>query len=322
MAVAVIERSDGHILLAMRSDDQHQGGLWEFPGGKLEEGESVRDALSRELKEELDISVLDSAPLIRIHHDYPDKKVLLDVRRVTRFSGEPYGCQGQEMRWVKCEDLHHYEFPAANKSIATALCLPDRYLITGAFATSDELFQRLRSAMMSGIRLVQFRASWLESIAYMELSENVAKVCQEWGCSLMLKGDLSLLESDWIDGIHLTAVQLRQLHDEGWHYDGDKFLAASCHSDIELIWAAEAGCSFATLSPISVTASHPDASILGKTVAQVMTDKAAVPVYWLGGMSDSDLENIKVCGGQGVASISCWWSLYSSDSVHSGSPNV
>lgn len=307
VAVAVIERHDGQILLAMRPDDKHQGGLWEFAGGKLEAGESVREALSRELKEELGVSVLNSTPLIRIHHDYPDKQVLLDVWRVTDFSGEPYGCEGQAVRWVKREDLNRYAFPVANKPIVTAVGLPDRYLVTGAFSTSDELFQRLRSAMQSGIRLVQFRASWLESTAYRVLSENVADVCREWGCSLMLKGDVSLLEEDWVDGIHLTAIQLQQLHDEGWHYDGGKLLAASCHSEPELIWAAAIGCSFATLSPVSATASHPDAMLLGRVAVQVMTDKAGVPIYWLGGMSESDLEKVKISGGQGVASISCWW---------------
>ena len=307
VAAAVIERDENQILLAMRPDDKHQGGLWEFPGGKLEAGESVKEALSRELKEELGILVIDSSPLIRIHHEYPDKKVLLDVWRVTEFSGEPHGCEGQEVRWVKRENLNHYEFPAANKPIVAAVRLPDKYLVTGAFATEEELIQRLHSVMKLGLRLVQFRAPWLESDAYIALAEIVAGVCREWGSTLMLKGDVSLLLEDWVDGIHLTADQLKRLHSKGWHYHGDKFLAASCHSDIELAWAADIGCSFATLSPVHQTASHPNAKGLGKAAAQVMTDKAVVPVFWLGGMGEGDLDSIKVNGGHGVASISCWW---------------
>ncbi|GAA4648331.1 Nudix family hydrolase [Kistimonas scapharcae] len=307
VAAAVIERGDDHILLAMRPDDKHQGGLWEFPGGKLVAGESVHEALSRELKEELGILVVDSSPLIRIHHEYPDKNVLLDVWRVTGFAGEPYGCEGQEVRWVKRENLTHYEFPAANNPIVAAARLPDKYLVTGVFATEEELFRRLHSAMALGLRLVQFRAPWLESDAYMALAEIMAGVCRESGSTLMLKGDVSLLLEDWVDGIHLTADQLQRLRSKGWQYCGDKLLAASCHSDIELAWAAAIGCSFATLSPVHQTASHPYAKNLGKTLARAITDKAVIPVFWLGGMGEDDLGSIKVNGGQGMASISCWW---------------
>jgi len=121
VAVAVIINGNGHILIAKRPDHVHQGGLWEFPGGKVEVGESLKAALERELFEELGIALLACQPLLEIHHDYFDKQVLLDVWTVTGFSGEAYGREQQAVRWVAPGSLFEYEFPEANQPIIQAL---------------------------------------------------------------------------------------------------------------------------------------------------------------------------------------------------------
>lgn len=121
VAVAVICNSDGHILISKRPNHVHQGGLWEFPGGKLEAGETLESALKRELLEELGIAPNAYEPLVEIQHDYPDKSVLLDVWRVTDFSGEPYGREQQPVCWVAPEALVNYEFPEANLAIIRAI---------------------------------------------------------------------------------------------------------------------------------------------------------------------------------------------------------
>lgn len=120
VAVGVIVGGLG-ILIARRPESAHQGGLWEFPGGKVEVGEPVQEALARELDEELGITVTGPQPLIEIKHDYGDKQVLLDVWWVTAFSGEPRGKEGQPIAWVKPEKLSDYAFPAANQPIITAI---------------------------------------------------------------------------------------------------------------------------------------------------------------------------------------------------------
>ena len=121
VAVAVVVDSDGQVLITQRHKDSHQGGLWEFPGGKVEPGESLAQALSREILEELDIRVVAHSPLIEIAHDYGDKQVLLDVHRVTEFSGIPRPMESQPLRWVPTGSLKDYEFPAANVAIIDAL---------------------------------------------------------------------------------------------------------------------------------------------------------------------------------------------------------
>jgi 8-oxo-dGTP diphosphatase len=121
VAVAVIFNADQKILLTKRHADSHQGGLWEFPGGKLEPGETLSGALKRELQEELGIDVLTHHSLLRIEHDYGDKRVLLDVHSVTAFAQEPKPREGQPMRWVSVSALVDYEFPKANGAIVSAL---------------------------------------------------------------------------------------------------------------------------------------------------------------------------------------------------------
>src|SRR5690606_7572608 len=98
VAVGVIVNADGKILIAKRPQTAHQGGLWEFPGGKVDAGETIEQALVRELREELAITVKDSRPLIQIRHHYPDKSVLLDVHKITRFEGNPIGNEGQPVQ--------------------------------------------------------------------------------------------------------------------------------------------------------------------------------------------------------------------------------
>ncbi|GIU27321.1 8-oxo-dGTP diphosphatase MutT [Shewanella schlegeliana] len=117
VAVGVIQDSNDRILIAKRPHHLHQGGKWEFPGGKVEKQETTSEALIRELKEEVNLDVASTTPLMEIHHDYGDKKVFLDVHRVTNFSGIAIGVEGQRVEWVKISQLSQYEFPEANKVI-------------------------------------------------------------------------------------------------------------------------------------------------------------------------------------------------------------
>lgn len=124
VAVAVLTvkgKFEKKVLIAKRPDHVHKGGLWEFPGGKVEEGEAVLEALSRELKEELAISVLDAEPFLEVRHDYPEKSVLLDVWEVTRFSGCAVGNEGQPVVWISVDQLNDYKFPEANRPILDEL---------------------------------------------------------------------------------------------------------------------------------------------------------------------------------------------------------
>lgn len=121
VVAGLIMNDAGEVLLALRPKHKHKGGLWEFPGGKVEAGESERDALARELLEEIALVVEQAERFLVVDHDYGDKQVRLDVWRVTRFSGTLHGREGQEIAWVAIDDLAEYRFPEANAAIVTAL---------------------------------------------------------------------------------------------------------------------------------------------------------------------------------------------------------
>jgi 8-oxo-dGTP diphosphatase len=185
---AVIRRADRSILIAKRPETAHQGGLWEFPGGKLEEGEPRLAGLVRELQEELGIRITNARPLIDIRHDYPDKSIRLDVWSVSAFSGEAHGAEGQQVRWVAPQDLGQYAFPAANKPIVLAATLPQRYLITPDNYDAYQLIAGLELASERGVRMVQLRQTRLSQADYANLA---ATLMAETGEALMwiLKGE-------------------------------------------------------------------------------------------------------------------------------------
>ncbi len=121
VAVAVIVNTNKEVLLALRQSHQHQGDLWEFPGGKMEENESVYDALVREINEEIGLTISSAHVLVQINHDYGDKVVLLDVWLVDAFSGQAQGREGQQLRWCAVSKLIENDFPAANVAIIHAI---------------------------------------------------------------------------------------------------------------------------------------------------------------------------------------------------------
>ena len=121
VAVGVILNDARQILISKRPVDSHQGGLWEFPGGKVEPGETLEQGLFRELKEELGIEASKTSPLLEVHHDYGDKRVLLDVCVVWVFTGEARGLEEQALQWVAVEDLVNFQFPVANEPIIEAV---------------------------------------------------------------------------------------------------------------------------------------------------------------------------------------------------------
>ncbi|MBM7061629.1 Nudix family hydrolase [Pseudomonas sp. UL073] len=306
VAAAVIRDSAGRILLARRPQDKHQGGLWEFPGGKVEDGESVLAALARELHEELGIRVEAAQPLIQVQHDYPDKHVLLDTWEVTAFAGEAHGAEGQPLAWVTPRQLGDYEFPAANQPIVQAARLPRQYLITPDELEPAALLQGLQRALASGCKLLQLRAPNLYSPEYRDLAVDAMGLCAG-KAQLMLKGPLEWLGDFPAAGWHLTAEQLRKYAANGRPFPRERWLAASCHGAEELELAARMGVDFVTLSPVQGTQTHPEATPLGWVAARELIAQVNLPVYLLGGVGPEDAQRAAESGAQGVAGIRAFW---------------
>ena len=304
VAAVIVNRSQ-QVLLAKRPLDRHQGGLWEFPGGKVEHGEDARAALARELYEELGIVVRDARPLIKVRHEYPDKSVLLDVWRVSAFDGEPQGREGQPIEWVSAQELPDRDFPAANRPIVTAARLPSIYLVTPEPDDPVKFLGRLETLLAEGISLVQLRAKTLEAAAYSKLATQVKSLCAGTETRLLLNAPPVLAEQLGAAGVHLTSAALMALRDRP--LGREQWVAASCHSVEELEHACRIGVDFIVLAPVSVTATHPGARPLGWHNLQQLAERATVPVYALGGMRLDDIATAWGHGCQGIASISALW---------------
>ncbi len=309
VAAAVVFNARGEVLISRRPDHVHQGGLWEFPGGKLETGEDVYAALVRELREELGISIESAYPLIRIPHDYPDKQVLLDVWQVTAFSGEPQSLEGQEWLWVKSGGLYQYDFPAANRPIVTAVNLPPTYLITPEpEADTAQFLKQLGLSLHSGIRLVQLRAKSLSEEEYRSLAVQVRDVCRCHGAELLLNAAPELVQELDESGVHLTSTHLMRLSERP--LAAGRWVAASVHTQDELAHACDIGVDFVVISPVLATRSHPGATPMGWEKFRELTQLAIVPVYALGGMTMAHLKQAQENGAQGIAAISGLWDAH------------
>jgi len=304
VAVGVIRDVGGRLLLSRRAEHAHQGGLWEFPGGKTEPGEEVEQALARELREELGIEVIGCRPLIRVSHRYGDRSVRLDVRLVTEYRGIPQGCEGQPLAWVAPDQLPFYALPEADHPILMALSLPDRYLITPDLP-ADRLLEGIDRATESGVELVQLRVSSLGEDRLARLATDVAALCRARGARLLVNGPPSLVARVGAHGVHLSSRGL--MASARRPLVADRLVAASCHNAEELGQAQRLGLDFAVVSPVLRTATHPEALSLGWAHLARLIDGVSLPVYALGGMTPDVLGQAWAAGAQGIAGIRGLW---------------
>ncbi len=300
VAVGVIKNACGKILISRRDESAHQGGLWEFPGGKVEPGETVEQTLVRELKEELDIAVNTAKPLIKINYSYPDMTVLLDVWSVENFSGSAKPCEGQPLKWVSAYELTEHRFPAANQPIINAVGLPHRYAIL-AGSDVDNLQRNLQVILAKDVKLVQLRQKSLPVSEIASFLATAQRICRERNVRLLLNSGVAGAFDLAVDGLHLTSADLMQLT---CRPPGLRWLAASCHDIEQLQHAERIGADFAVLAPVMPTATHPGAKALGWDRFAMMIERINLPVFALGGMRAADEERCRRRGGQGIAGIS------------------
>lgn len=303
VVVGVVYDSIGRVLIARRGDHQHQGGLWEFPGGKVEPGESPLMALTRELKEEIGINVLAAKALTKIEFHYPDKSILLDVHSVRSFTGQAYGREGQPISWVAPERLRDYSFPAANALILNAVSLPSYMAITGESGTQDVFLSRVAEAAAKGARLIQIRLKSIPPAGW--------RTYLDGACSLlpdhMFTVNSSIGSDYWarLPGLHLTSAHLQALRTRPVR--PEILLGASCHDLKDVEQARRIGADYVTISPVLATTSHPSAKTLGWDGFAALAALAHCPAYALGGLTAADIELSRLNNGHGIAAIGAFW---------------
>ena len=305
VVVGVVRNRQGQILIARRPAHVHQGDLWEFPGGKIESGETPGQALRRELHEELGITVDAFYRLGKVHHDYADKSVLLDVYVIEAFSGEAHGREAQPVQWVDVHQLRQYAFPEANLPIIKMLKLPDLCLITGKFSSPADFIAKLKASLARGVRLVQLRLKGVDKQMQEELARQAFKLCQQYDALLLLNPAQEADPEMDVAGMHLTSQQLFEFTQRP--VSQDKLLSASVHDSSELQQAKKLQADFVLLSPVLPTSSHPGVTPLGWENFKQLADTSDCPVFALGGADVSHLVQARACGAYGIAAITALW---------------
>ncbi|HYG55964.1 MAG TPA: Nudix family hydrolase [Burkholderiales bacterium] len=297
VAAAVIERPDGSYLLAQRPAGKVYAGWWEFPGGKVDPGESAADALEREIHEELGITVVRAYPWLSRVHVYEHGTVMLNFFRVVEWRGDPHPRENQAFVWQRPDAPVVEPMLPANGPVLASLALPLEYAITDATSLGvPAQLERVEARLKEGLRLIQVRdrGHWERA----QLIFAVTSMARQHGARVLVSGGPAA------DGIHFTAEQLMSLRARP---QGTGLMAASCHDVRELGHAMAIGLDFAVLGPVKATASHPGARTLGWAEFRRIVAGASIPVYAIGGLQRSDLDAARRAGAHGLAMIRGAW---------------
>ncbi|MHB1403442.1 MAG: Nudix family hydrolase [Thiobacillus sp.] len=304
VAAAVLTQPDGRVLLAQRPSGKPYAGYWEFPGGKVEPGESLEAALARELHEELGIVVTRACRWITRVFEYPHAIVRLNFFRVFDWQGEPHPHEGQVFSWQQPDAVEVTPLLPANFPILKALSLPPLLGITHAESLGvDTFLARLDIALANGLRLIQLRDKTLPEYARLGLARETVRRAHRYGARVLVNGDPALARAAGADGVHLdsTAAAKRTARpDSGW-------VGVSCHDAAELAHAAAIEADFALLSPVLPTLTHPGAATLGWDTFSVLAAASPIPVYGLGGLGRDDVALAQSRGAHGVALLRGAW---------------
>ena len=295
VAAAVIERPDGTFLLAQRPAGKVYAGYWEFPGGKVEPGEAARDALARELHEELGIEVETAYPWITREYVYPHGHVRLHFFRVVAWRGEPHPREDQAIAWQALNGAMAAPMLPANAPVLAALALPHEYAITDAGAIGiPRMLELLERRLREGLRLVQIREPKLDERSRELFTVQVIGLVHRHGGKVLVKSAHA-----GADGMHCTAAELMRMP-----VRPAGMAAASCHTREELEHAMALGFDFAVAGPVL---EKGEAEPLGWERFAALVRGTTIPVYAIGGVKRTDLERARRAGAHGIAMIRDAW---------------
>ena len=295
IAAGALRNGRGEVLLCQRPAHKIYPGEWEFPGGKVEAGESAEAALARELHEELGITVGQARPLIRLRYEYPELAVDLDTWLVTAWQGEPRSNEHPASAWVIPDEMPRWKLLAADQPIVRALRLPAQLVFT------PPQFEASMACLRWPDALLRLRLPGVGDAAYRAM----ARALCDGGERVLLDRDPADVARFGAAGFHATATALRAL--AARPVGPEAWFGASCHDASDLARALALDADYAVLGPVKPTPTHPDAPLLGWEGFERLARGAGLPVYAIGGVGPDDLEQAWRHGAQGVAGISAYW---------------
>jgi len=311
IAVGVIGGEGGPFLIEVRPDDRHLGGMLAFPGGKCRSGERPEEALRREIREEVGLEPTNITPLITIPWQYPERRLRLHVYRITDWTGEPHGREGQTLRWSTLSELWAQPFPPANRGILSALQLPRTMIVSAACAPGNRGFATWLAELAATVDVLSSRDALVQLRPGRELDamqwRQAVSVVSAVGLSALInrQGAADAPAVEGAQGRHLSSTALMQLDSpealrRGW-------VTAAVHDARQLERANRLAVDAIVVSPVRPTRSHPDAEPLGWAGFAELAARAQMPVYALGGLTSADLARVVDAGGHGIAAISAFW---------------
>ena len=297
VAAAVIERADGAFLLAQRPAGKVYAGWWEFPGGKIEDGEPAERALARELHEELGIDVRTAYPWITRQFSYAHANVRLKFFKVKDWKGEPHPRESQSFVWQLLDGPMAEPMLPANAPVLASLALPQEYAVTDAEKHGcGDMLAKIHAGLQRGLKLIQVRDKNLPDRT--GFAKEVVRLAHRYGAKVLVNGGPAVG-----DGVHFTARQLMALTER----PQGALAAASCHIREELDRAMALELDFAVLGPVKETASHAGGLTLGWEGFAAIARGASIPVYAIGGVRREDMTDAWRAGAHGVAMITGSW---------------
>jgi 8-oxo-dGTP diphosphatase len=299
VVAGVIRNSKGEVLINQRSAPVQFAGQWEFPGGKIESGETRLEALVRELREELAIDMLTSSPLISLTHDYPHATVQLNVRDVTAYGGTVVGAEGQAVRWVSPDDLPQVNFMQANKPIVNAVRLPSVYLNARYHPREANLIlSRLEHLLEEGRLMVELDGCSTHSNMMRDFSGKVIELCRAHGSLAIANADPDWALDLGFDGVQLEAEKIRALDTRP--VPCEYWLGVTCRNREDLDLAQRRNADFVLMDVPMRKSIGQNLQDIDQCLPDSFCESARIPVYIPGEMSRSGISCAREFGAQGV----------------------
>ena len=303
-AAAVIQRHDGLLLMAQRPPGRGWSGWWEFPGGKIEINESPFEALQRELQEEINISANDATLWFERSYIYPDKKVYIYFFKVTDWTGEIRSCENQLLDWQDPSHVSVAPILPTNLFVLKSILLPSIYAITNIEEMGETLFfEQLKIKLEKGLRMIQVREKNLPYQDMKKIAQKILDLAKPYQAKVLINENEKLALDIGADGVHYPSHCLIKLKDRPVF----SICGASCHDLEELVIAQDLNMSFAVLSPVQKTESHPLVDPIGWEFFSECANKLDIPLYALGGLNQESLGISWQYGGHGIAMQRAMW---------------